>query len=119
MKVKTKKNLKKQCDIAWSKKVKELSHGRCEVCGSISTLNSHHIIGRVNYALRWDLKNGMTLCSSCHKFSKTSAHNDPVHFMEYFKKARPEDYQYLLTKKNTLAKYIDYEQILKELRGEI
>jgi hypothetical protein len=116
MKVKTKKQLIKACDIAWSKAVKVRDDYTCQMCGSVSGLNSHHIIGRINYSLRFDLKNGLTLCSSCHKFSRNSAHNNPVYFIDWYKKHYPEDYEYLLTKKNIIAKYLDYETILQELK---
>lgn len=113
MKVKTKKQLIKACDIAWSKAVH--LKGNCEMCNSPGQ-NAHHVIGRINRALRWDLRNGCLLCISCHKFSKTSAHNDPQGFMEWFKQVRPDDYEYLKIKKNELAKYLDYEEILKQLK---
>jgi hypothetical protein len=119
MKVKTKKQLIKACDIAWSKAVKVRDGEVCQMCGSVSGLNSHHIIGRISYSLRFDLRNGITLCSSCHKFSRNSAHNNPVYFIDWYKSRYPEDYEYLLTKKNIIAKYLDYETILRELKEVI
>ena len=116
MKVKTKKQLIKACDIAWSKAVKVRDDYTCQMCGSVSGLNSHHIIGRINYSLRFDLKNGITLCASCHKFDRYSAHNNPLYFAVWFEKHYPENYEYLLTKKNIIAKYLDYEAILLELK---
>lgn len=49
------------------KMVQELSHGkRCRVCNGIAT-ETHHIIPRANYTLRYDPKNFMYLCHSCHQ----------------------------------------------------
>lgn len=108
----TKKSLKAKCDKLWSEIIR--SKGFCEVCGSNQNLNAHHVVGRINYSLRWDLRNGICLDAGCHTFSRSSAHNNPILFMEWFKKNRPDDYEYLLSKKNLLVKP-DYEQILNNL----
>ena len=118
MKTKSKTNLKHKCDELW-KKIIHLK-GYCEVCNKPGQ-NAHHIIGRINYNLRWDLKNGCLLCTSCHKFSRNSAHNNPVYFINWFRVHRPEDYEYLQDKKFLAVKtwYIsDYEEIYKKLKEE-
>jgi len=114
----SKSNLKKKCDIAWSKLIKDRAGNRCQICGSVSSLNSHHIIGRVNHVLRWDLKNGICLCASCHKFSTNSAHNNPLAFMEWYKSTYPDNYEYLRSKRNETVKLTlgYYEQIYQELK---
>lgn len=118
MKVKSKKNLKKKCDDLFSKIIR--SKGYCEYCGrSDLMLNCHHIIGRIIYALRWCIGNGCCLCVKCH----FEAHNNPIKFINWFKEHRPEDYEYLLIKKNESKTYtiFDYEEIyqkLKEVKDE-
>ena len=80
-------------DVAWSKIVKLRAGMRCEKCGEVRTLNSHHIIGRVNKQLRWNLENGCCLCVSCHKFSPTfSAHQTPTIFTEWVIGMKGEDW---------------------------
>lgn len=40
---------------------------KCQYCGTQEKLHSHHIIGwDEDISLRYELTNGLTLCSSCH-----------------------------------------------------
>lgn len=112
---KTKKSTQKnKLDKLWSEKIR--SYGRCEVCGEIRFLNAHHIVGRRNLHLRWDLRNGVCLCSRCHTFGKNSAHQNPVWFMDWLDATRPEDANYLRKEQNVLETNIDYELILTNLK---
>jgi len=116
MRTKTKKSIKKQLDETW----KEIIHqkNRCEVCGSTYGLNAHHIIGRGNLNLRWDIRNGCLLCIRHHKFGLFSAHENPIYFMNWLKNHRPDDYIYLKNPDFTKTKtwrISDYEQILERL----
>ena len=113
----SKKNLKKKCDELWSLIIK--SGGACEICGQ-SVRDPHHVIGRINYILRWDLRNGVRLCFQHHTGGKLSAHNDPIWFMDWFKSKRSDDYEYLLTKKNDVKTFniLDYQEILQKLKEE-
>jgi len=123
----SKTSLKKKCDTIYSLIIR--SKGCCEYCGRRLDfkvfLNAHHVIGRVNYLLRWDLRNGCCLCVGCHKFNKNSAHENPLGFMEWFKSVRPEDYKYLKNPKWNETKtftIFDYQQIygyLKRVWNEI
>ena len=115
----TKKNIKKKCDDIFSLIIR--SKGYCEMCGkNTGQLQTHHIIGRINYQLRWDTRNGICLDSSCHTFSQTSAHNNPIYFINWFKSMRPDDYEYLLTKKNDVKTFniLDYQEILNNLQNQ-
>jgi len=108
--------IKRKCDALWSKIIR--NQGYCAKCGSTQSLNAHHVIGRINHSLRYDLKNGVVLCSSCHKFSTTSAHNDPLHFLEWYKSEYPDNYDYLLANRNEQVKTSMefYKQIYQELK---
>ena len=112
IKLKSKKTLRKKCDKLWSEIVRSKKY--CEKCGILAN-NPHHIIGRVNYVLRWDLKNGCLLCQNCHWLQKYSAHQDPLGFMEWLKLSRPEDYEYLKQRKNQISQP-NYDEILKYLK---
>ena len=115
MKKPSRKTLKRQADKLWSEIIR--SKKCCEICGRPNANNPHHVIGRVNYILRWNIRNGCLLCAGCHTAHRFSAHNDPLYFMDWFKKTRPEDYEYLREKKNELWDK-DYEKILIKLKGE-
>ncbi len=117
MKVKTKKQLKKACDIAWSLAIR--SKGYCEICGSNGyQLNAHHIIGRAVMILRFDIKNGVCLCVNCHEFSNDSVKNNPLKFINWLKQNRLDDLEYVENKAELIAHYtiLDYERIYKELK---
>jgi len=41
--------------------------GKCIICDSVEKLTAHHIEdGSHNKELRYDMKNGVTLCTDCH-----------------------------------------------------
>ena len=101
----TKTQLNKKADTEWSALVKVLAGGRCEVCGTTQNLNSHHVFGRSNYKVRWDVHNGVCLCVGHHKFNREfSAHNTPTLFSEFIRLKRGEEWHQQLTVK---ARYIN------------
>lgn len=102
---KPKKNLlNKLLDVLWSKAVKILAGEKCEYCGSTKHLNSHHIFGRRNFAVRWEVTNGVCLCSGHHQFdSRFSAHQTPTKFTDWIKDKRGlKWYEELNNKSNTI-----------------
>ena len=115
MKTKSKKYVKRKLDSLWSEIIRSKKY--CERCGKPAN-NAHHVIGRVNLVLRWDVRNGCLLCSNCHYLQKYSAHQDPLGLMEWFRKTRPEDYKYLKEKKNETRTFsiLDYRKIYKDLK---
>ena len=115
----TKTSVRKSLDNLWSLAVKKKANNRCEVCHKAQSLNSHHIVGRRNLQVRWDIRNGVCLCVKHHKFGVESAHEDPLWFREWLEENRWEDYSYLYCVKNEIAKWtledlIEKEQELKE-----
>ena len=115
----TKGKLSKKLDEAWSLAVKKKAGYKCEVCGigESGHLNSHHIVGRRNRRVRWDVRDGVCLCVKHHKFGIESAHEDPLWFREWLEDKRWEDYAYLYTIKNQIKKWTleDMEEQLEEL----
>ena len=61
--------LKKQLDALWSKRVRERD-GKCMMCSSTEKLQAHHYIKCKSRSLkyRWDIRNGITLCFTCHLY---------------------------------------------------
>ncbi len=115
----TKGKLCKKLDEAWSLAVKKKAGYKCEVCGigESGHLNSHHIVGRRNRMVRWDIRDGVCLCVKHHRFGIESAHEDPLWFREWLEDKRWEDYAYLYTIKNQIKKWTleDMEEQLEEL----
>jgi hypothetical protein len=115
----TKGKLSKKLDEAWSLAVKKKAGYKCEVCGigESGHLNSHHIVGRRNRMVRWDIRDGVCLCVKHHRFGIESAHEDPLWFREWLEENRWEDYAYLYTVKNQIKKWTleDMEKQLEDL----
>lgn len=80
---------RRTCDDLWKEVVKKRAGFKCEKCGNTRYLQAHHIIPRTNYALRYDLKNGVALCRRCHLFW---SHKDSVGFVRWISKKRDMDY---------------------------
>lgn len=76
----------------------------CQVCGGTSFLNAHHVIGRRNRNVRWDLDNGVLLCSGCHTFRVQSAHQDPLWFSEWFMENYPDRYNNIMARRLLVMK---------------
>jgi hypothetical protein len=101
---------KNKLDKLW----KETIHTRdkfCQVCGQTkSRLNAHHIIGRRNLNLRWELQNGILLCAGDHTLRTKSAHQDPLWFSQWFQEEYPERYEHITSNRinNGLKHDFDY-----------
>jgi hypothetical protein len=114
-----KTTIKKRLDKLWSLLIRKV--GKCEICGGIQYLNAHHIIGRKALNTRWDINNGCCLCAGCHTLKNRSAHQDPLFFIDWLKRTRPEDFKYLDKKRKETPRpfssqdYLETERQLKEL----
>ena len=114
--------LRKKAFKLWSLKVR--SGGICELCGKKykepnekgkpTVLQAHHIIGRENKALAWDVMNGVCVCSYCHKWARNGCHRGSIIFTDWFMKKYPEKYNYLL--KNHM---VEVEQTVEYLQKQI
>jgi len=69
--------------------------------------------------LRYDLRNGVCLCSLHHSLGKASAHQDPIWFTYWLMEHRPDDYNYLIEKREELATHFDYEAVISELERKV
>lgn len=110
------KKLQKHLDSLWSEKVKERDNFSCVVCAKKEYLNSHHIYSRTNFSTRWDIDNGITLCSGHHTLkSDFSAHKTPTEFVEFLVKRYGQKFiDDLKNKKNSFYEF-DYDEILRLL----
>jgi len=55
-------------DQLWSRAVRDDWGNECAVCGRRPNLNAHHLAPRHHQATRYELRNGICLCSHCHTF---------------------------------------------------
>jgi len=101
----SKKGLEKKLDGVWSKVVKLQASNKCEICGKTEYLNSHHMVGRRNLRLRWEIYNGVCLCSGCHTFKTNSAHQNPVWFNTWLEDNRKEDLYLVQSTMNEIKKW--------------
>jgi len=93
----------------WSIAVRNRDENKCVICNSTEFLNAHHIFPKEakRYRdLRFDINNGITLCSRHHKYSyDNSPHKNPLVFIVWLIKNRKEQ----LTK---LYPEVYYDEIL-------
>jgi hypothetical protein len=117
----SKKTLKNKLDKAWSQVVKLQAGNKCEVCSGTENLNSHHIVGRRNLRLRWEVLNGVCLCVKHHKFGNQSAHENPVWFDEWLRENRGQDLRLVRSTMNEIQKWSieDMQEKLEELEEEL
>lgn len=110
---------KKRCDKLWKEIIKKRAGFQCEYCGKRQNLNSHHIYSRSNFAVRWDLDNGICLCISHHTFNiNFSAHKTPLEFIEWVKEKRGEEWYQRLKEKANKIWDKNIEKVLNNLIEE-
>ena len=96
-KLKLEKKERNKKDKLWRQAVFEKDCGKCQICGDTDKPNAHHIINRVNRKFRWEVCNGILLCSKHHRFSfQMSAHQNPFMFYLWFFENRKEQLSALL-----------------------
>jgi len=114
------KGLDKKLDILWSSIVKQRAGNKCEHCGKTRNLNSHHVFGRRNRSVRWEISNGCCLCPACHTFSSVfSAHQTPTAFTKWIIAQRGEEWhEELMLMANTPRKWLKKgkEALLNDLK---
>ena len=122
----TLKKLQNKADKLWRTIGKD--NASCEVCDTLpkegrinyTQLHPHHIEGRRNKTLRWDLRNRCWLCAYHHNLGLLSAEGSPLWFIGWLMRHRKEDYEYLMKKRNEISKFKikDMEEIIEGLEKE-
>ena len=111
----------KKCEPLWCKIVKR--GGKCELCGSnTKQLHAHHLISRSIPVFKWDVNNGLCLCSSCHKLDPDcSAHASTAsaaNFNEKLKRKLPHVWEWI--EDNRHKKWqgikVDFEEVYWKLK---
>ena len=93
-------------DALWSRAVKKKAGFKCENCDSTDNLQSHHVIHRTKWAVRYKLENGVCLCDKCHVMAHKPERKDL--FTAWIETKR--DLKYLNSKRNNTTKN-DYTAI--------
>jgi len=93
-----KKQLIKENDWMWSLMVRMRDNFTCKMCGKTTKhAQASHIVGRSNWAVRWDINNGVTLCFYCHHYRIHGGEYTDEDRIEFHKKAIGEaNYKLLL-----------------------
>jgi hypothetical protein len=89
---KAKQKIVKQNDEIWSLIVRIRDQFRCRMCGKVSKyVEAAHIIGRSNWATRWDTRNGISLCYYCHRFKIHGGGMTEEERIEFYKSVLSEE----------------------------
>jgi len=84
------KALKKDCNELWAMIIKLRAGNKSELSGQTGLLNAHHILGKPNYRLRYDLENGISLTHYEHFRIAHSAAKQEM-FRKEIKRLRGQD----------------------------
>ena len=127
------KKLENKLDKLWRK---ARGHEYCEICKTLplskrvnyTKLDNHHIIGRKNNLLRWDLRNRLKVCSYHHTMGGAQIivqDNSGGWFLnwesddDWMGKYRPEDKEYLREMRKQTFKHWTIQELedkVKELK---
>lgn len=114
---KTKKDLLE----IWSMVVRAREHNRCEICGARGVMNAHHIRTKKFMSTAYDLKNGVCLCPTHHRWSNEIApHSDNCQAVENWLKwlSESKHAEYYLYSK-TVKESTIYDSWLLEKKQEL
>ena len=114
--------LKAKADSLWSLKIR--SGGVCHMAGfgvdtkgkgveCTGNLEAAHIKSRRYLCLRYDMQNGVCLCSAHHRL----AHNHPDLFIRWIEASFPGRIDYLNKVMQSSAQKVDYKQVILKLQG--
>jgi hypothetical protein len=112
----TKKSLKAKCDKLCGQVARSL--GYCENCGKRETLSWCHIHTRSIGKLRYDRRNWVCLCASCHRHF----HNKPLQFTQFITKIKGQETVDWLIRESNKLEPLDlkwYQLKLEELTKQL
>ena len=120
--------LRKKILLTWSLKVRDRDNHTCTFCGAKTgelnknnkkiINNAHHCLSKnvKNSPLKYDIRNGITLCPEHHKFSGTkSAHKAPIIFYHWMQIEHPVQYNFVLENAEAKTNLSDEDTLLEIL----
>jgi len=108
-------------DQLWSRAVRDAWNNSCAVCG-YGKVEAHHLIPRQHEATRYELANGIALCSRHHQFdAEISPHQNAAGWLRWLESHHPNlhgwytaDPRPLFHGQKTPAYYVEVIQKLRE-----
>ena len=85
--------------LQWKSDVRIKWNNKCAKCnadGQVTKLDCHHLISAAFKRMRYDINNGLLLCSACHRFSRTSAHKGSMLFADWLMRTYPKIWHYII-----------------------
>jgi len=125
--------LRKKILKLWAEAVREKENNTCIFCGAkkgdISKANinntilidSHHLLQKYikDCPLKFEIKNGVGLCKSCHKFNgEHSAHKSPIVFYDWLRLNHPDRYNFVLSN-SSIRVDLDNRLVLEEIEERL
>lgn len=120
-------DIAKECMKLWAEIVKLKAGNKCEFYGCHKTdfLNAHHVFSRSRQSTKYDIENGMCLCSGHHSLLTESAHKDPEFLnkalgkVDGYKPIRTENWFLLLRRRAYTPQKLDLKMECLYLRREL
>lgn len=101
----------KQADMLFSKFIRDRDQV-CRRCGRTDILQCHHLIGRRYMKVRFDPRNGVAVCKSCHMFLT----HRPLENDEFATELLGEE---TWAELRTIARDVTYKVSLKEVIADL
>jgi hypothetical protein len=96
------KKLKGECDRLWAVLIKLRAGNKSEISGKTESLHAHHLRGKNNYRLRYELLNGVCCTSG-------------EHFFGFHVAGRREKYEQIIARQRRADLYAYLEQLQWEV----
>ena len=119
--------LVRECDRLWRRAIMVRAGGHCEMCGAptpadlaaggLIIIDACHIIGRSDWSVRWDPRNGVAGCRRCHC---------DLQIIAWLGETDPRRYNWVMTHKKAQAQNmslirrgdVDIEKVREELQRQ-
>jgi hypothetical protein len=99
--VPAKGRLRDMADQLWSIAIRDDWNNKCAVCGN-RKCEAHHLIPRQHEATRYNMSNGIALCSHCHQFDPNiSPHQNAAGWLRWLVISHAERYDWLMAAAET------------------
>ena len=113
------KKLVAEADRVFSLAVRKRGGNRCWICGSHKNPQCGHILSRVAYSVRWDLRNAVVMCASCNLRMEHDVPHIRAVTDSYIQFYGLDAWEKLVLDWHTVRKYTNEElqQIIDHYRG--